>query len=118
MSQPPQPPPQPSATDIPEWDREPTTEGEWQGVPKERIAQLIMMQIPRYQQRPLIWDKADVKTKIESGLETELKGDFCWSLSFRPSFIAALLYEGFLPICTEMGKGSGLFVCLVSSLFH
>ena len=35
-------------------------------------------------------------------------GEFCWSLSFEPSFVSALLYEGFLPISSECGARLGL----------
>ena len=42
----------------------------------------------------------------------QLDGDFCWSLSFETAFLRALCYEGFLPICCELGGGSGLYVLL------
>ena len=36
----------------------------------------------------------------------------CRSLNFSARFVASLCYEGLLPICCELGGGTGLYVLL------
>jgi len=71
-----------------------------------------MAQIPRFRERPYVEDTAALTKALADGLATSLEGDFCWSLCFSAAFLHALCYEGFLPICCELGGGSDLFVLL------
>ena len=41
-----------------------------------------------------------------------LQSDFCWSLNFAPVFLAQLVYEGFLPICADLGGDTGLWLLM------
>jgi Leu/Phe-tRNA-protein transferase len=77
----------------------------WSPLCAETLKQLVIHQIPRFQSRPYLSDAAMLGEALSSGLATQLVGDFCWSLNFSPAFIRALCYEGFLPICCEIGGG-------------
>ena len=91
---------------------QPLGEG-WSHLDKRMVAQLIQTQNPSFRSvRPLIWDGSDLLKQIALGLETTLKHDFCWSLTFSPLFMAQLVYEGFLPICAELGGGTGLWLLM------
>jgi Leu/Phe-tRNA-protein transferase len=85
---------------------------QWCNLPKERVVQLITAQIPRFRTRPYLADARALVDALANGLATHLSGDFCWSLNFSASFVAALCYEGLLPICCELGGGTGLYVLL------
>jgi Leu/Phe-tRNA-protein transferase len=106
-----EPPGQESET----WDTEAIMGGQWAEIPKDRIKAIIEQQMTRYRKRPFLNDIQDLHTKIANDLTLTMKGDFAWSLNFRPSFLAALMFEGFLPICCELGGGSGLY-CLLPKL--
>jgi Leu/Phe-tRNA-protein transferase len=98
------------------WDNEASMGGQWSAVPKERIKALIMKQMSRYRTRPFLLDTNDLHKQMNQfELASKMKGDFAWSLNFYPSFLAALIFEGFLPICCELGGGSGLY-CLLPKL--
>eukprot|EP00656_Telonema_subtile_P016563 TRINITY_DN18758_c0_g1_i1.p1 TRINITY_DN18758_c0_g1~~TRINITY_DN18758_c0_g1_i1.p1 ORF type:complete len:249 (+),score=57.34 TRINITY_DN18758_c0_g1_i1:278-1024(+) len=47
-------------------------------------------------------------------VKQSLEGEFTWALTFRPSFVASLSYEGFLCICSDLGGTAqpGLWVLL------
>ena len=84
----------------------------WDHVDRSLLCQLVR-QLQRFNERPYIEDEHALEDAIACGtLERSLEGDFCWSLCFTPDFLAALCYEGFLPICCELGGGTGLFVLL------
>jgi len=91
---------------------EPSQGSQWADCPRDRVHTLIVQQIPSYSSRPYIRDRRELRQKLADGLERKLRGDFCWSLSFAPLFIERLCYEGFLPICTEIAGGTGLYVLL------
>jgi len=76
------------------------------------VAKIITMQIPRFRARPYLADASALSDALDSGLVTSLAGDFCWSLNFSTEFVGALCYEGLLPICCELGGGTGLYVLL------
>jgi len=85
---------------------------QWNQWPPEQLAALIRSQIPRFRNRPYLPDTHALSRALEAGLPVQLRGDFCWSLCFEAPFIQTLAYEGFLPICCELGGGSGLYVLL------
>ena len=68
----------------------------------------ITEQLPRFAERPFLDDHNFRDVQLT------LKGEFTWTLCFRPSFVAALSYEGFLSICSELGGSAqpGLYVLL------
>jgi Leu/Phe-tRNA-protein transferase len=83
----------------------------WDALTVEQLRTLICEQIPRFQQRPYLIDESalhDAERRFDFGFE----GDFCWSLCFSARFLQALSWHGFLPICCELGGGTGLFVLL------
>ena len=86
--------------------------GLWAAFDKTRLCHLIMEQIPRFAARPYIHNGTALAAALRYGIDHSLKGDFCWSLCFEPDFLRALIREGFLPICSELGGGTGLFVLL------
>ena len=51
----------------------------------------------------LLHDSEDLASAMAGGLAETLKGDFCWSVCFKPSFFCHLMREGFLPICCSLG---------------
>jgi len=86
--------------------------GQWANVDICNLRRLITQQIPRFSKRPYITDARALGVALDSRLEDELEGDFCWSLCFDPAFVRALIHEGFIPIACELGGGTGLFVLL------
>ena len=103
-------------SDVSDAQRQPGLEepqgGAWAMLDREYLFKLITEQIPRFKSRPYVADERALRFALRSGLAHRLLGDFCWSLSFAPRFIRRLCFEGFLPICCELGGGSGLFVLL------
>ena len=85
--------------------------GFWGNLEAPALQHMIIEQIPRFRHRPYLAGKEELIASISS-LSSTLIGDFCWSLCFTTSFLAELCYEGFLPICCELGGGTGLFVLL------
>ena len=68
----------------------------------------ITEQMPKFAERPFLDDRNFRNVQLK------LKGEFTWTLCFRPSFVAALSYEGFLSICSDQGGSAqpGLYVLL------
>jgi hypothetical protein len=86
---------------------------QWVHLEKKMLAQLIMQQQPGFRSsRPLIWDGRHLQRLVSEGLEHTLQTDFCWSLNFTPAFIAQLVWEGFLPICSDLSGESGLWLLM------
>lgn len=79
----------------------------WESFAPETLCRLILQQIPRFASRPYLADEHALELALRDGLERRLVGDFCWSLCFTAEFIAALCFEGFLPICCDLSVGSG-----------
>ena len=80
---------------------------------KDDVAKLIQSHDPSFRSgRPLIRSGEHLRTLMAAGLETTLRTDFCWSLNFTPVFLAQLVYEGFLPICSDLSGDEGLYVLL------
>ena len=75
--------------------------GLWAAIECSSLHRLITEQLPRFAERPYLQNAAEVTAALSQGLDISLEGDFCWSLSFEPSFLRMLIYEGFLPICCE-----------------
>eukprot|EP00039_Didymoeca_costata_P011533 m.162483 g.162483 ORF g.162483 m.162483 type:complete len:370 (+) comp15205_c0_seq2:273-1382(+) len=69
-------------------------------------------QLSYFRRRPYLENIPDMEKKIEQGLERKLRGDFCWSLTFTPAFFDRLLFEGFLPICTDVSDQGEVHVLL------
>ena len=84
----------------------------WSSLDHGSLRRLIAEQIPRFRARPYLADVALLRAFFATHLDTVLDDDYCWSLSFDPEFVRALCFEGFLPICAELGGGTGLFVLL------
>ena len=84
----------------------------WGSYDNVALRGLISEQIPRFQSRPYLADASTLAVALNEALDVTLEGDYCWSLNFAPAFIRALCFEGFLPICSELGGGTGLFVLL------
>jgi hypothetical protein len=84
----------------------------WTNVGHAALRRLISEQIPRFRLRPYLADASALSSALAAGLESSLDGDYCWSLCFSPEFVRSLTFEGFLPICSEVGGGTGLFVLL------
>ena len=84
----------------------------WGTLDHSHLRRLIADQIPRFRARPYLADVASIKAFFTARLESVLEDDYCWSLCFDANFFRALCFEGFLPICTELGGGTGLFVLL------
>ena len=53
----------------------------------------VFEQIPRFRCRPYLSDHVQLTELLSRGLAASLDGDFCWSLRFDASFLAALCYE-------------------------
>ena len=80
---------------------------------KDDVARLIQSHDPSFRSgRPLIRSGEHLRTLMADGLETTLRTDFCWSLNFTPIFLAQLVFEGFLPICSDLSDDEGLYVLL------
>ena len=80
---------------------------------KDDVARLIQSHDPSFRSgRPLIRSGEHLRTLMAEGLETTLRTDFCWSLNFTPLFLAQLVFEGFLPICSDLSGDEGLYVLL------
>ena len=84
----------------------------WASIDHAALRSLILEQIPRFRLRPYLADASAVDVFIAAGLDASLDGDYCWSLCFAPAFVRTLCSEGFLPICSELGGGTNLFVLL------
>ena len=93
-------------------DNVPPPGSEWQHEHADALSTMIAEQIPRFRSRPYLGCCEDLAAALRKNLEAHLQGDFCWSLNFAPRFVAALCAEGFLPICCELGGGTGLYVLL------
>ena len=93
-------------------DHAPGQAGQWSQLSLRHLYTLITEQIPRFRSRPFIADVAHLECIMRAGLASSLCDDFCWSLTFTAPFFARLCAEGFLPICCELGGGSGLYVLL------
>mmetsp|Transcript_24166 Transcript_24166/g.65433 ORF Transcript_24166/g.65433 Transcript_24166/m.65433 type:complete len:458 (-) Transcript_24166:204-1577(-) len=91
---------------------EPSQGGRWVTMPRAQLLALITAQVPAYTMRPYLADEEGVRRQLADGLAYTLVDDFCWSLNFRPRFVARLCFEGFLPICSEIAGGTGLYVLL------
>ena len=76
------------------------------------LCRLIVKQVPHFRCRPYLADVHGLESALADGLECSLEGEFCWSLCFSIEFIAALCFEGFLPICCDLGLDCNLFVLL------
>eukprot|EP00041_Stephanoeca_diplocostata_P012492 m.209347 g.209347 ORF g.209347 m.209347 type:complete len:309 (-) comp18977_c0_seq2:258-1184(-) len=85
--------------------------GPWAQMEEPQMHTMISKQSSYWRRRPYIKDEDELERLMKSGFDKKLKGDFCWSLNFKPRFYAKLGYEGFLPICSEM-SGDGLHVLL------
>lgn len=85
--------------------------GEWGRMHPMYIHKLIVTQSVRMKRMPYIADSNSLKKQMSGGLETSLRGDFTWSLSFKPRFYAELMYEGFLPIASELSD-DGLLILM------
>lgn len=81
----------------------------WASLDRATLQHLIVGQIPRFRTRPYLTSVDDAVAAI---VHDTLEGDYCWSLEFSPPFIRSLCSLGFLPICSELGGGTGLFVLL------
>jgi Leu/Phe-tRNA-protein transferase len=80
---------------------------------KDDVARLIQSHDPSFRGgRPLIRSGEHLRTLMAEGLEKTLRTDFCWSLNFTPVFLAQLVFEGFLPICSDLSDDEGLYVLL------
>lgn len=80
---------------------------------KDDVAGLIQSHDPCFRSgRPLILSGEHLRRLMGEGLETTLRTDFCWSLNFTPLFLAELVFEGFLPICSDLSGDEGLYVLL------
>ena len=83
----------------------------WSSLDHTALKRLISEQIPRFAQRPYLQgDSSSIRAALEEDLDFD--GDYCWALSLEPAFVRALCHEGFLPICSELGGGTGLFALL------
>lgn len=91
---------------------EPPQGPKWAAPARAHLRKVIECQIPTFRARPYIQDEAHLLEQLAGGLPTTLRDEFCWSLCFHPAFIRRLCYEGFLPICSEIANGTGLFVLL------
>ena len=81
----------------------------------EYLHKIIREQVPSFRQRPYLANLAEFKEQIRNKtIVNYLKGDYCWSLCFDPPFVANLCFEGFLPICCDVGGSEvpGLHVLL------
>lgn len=83
----------------------------WKALTTDQLCQLIRKQSPRFQRRQYLRDETSLES-FATTFNLDFEGDFCWSLCFSARFIRALCHEGFLPICCEFGRGTGLFVLL------
>ena len=80
---------------------------------KDDVAGLIQSHDQSFRSgRPLIRSSDHLRELMAEGLETTLRTDFCWSLNFTPLFLAHLVFEGFLPICSDLSGDEGLYVLL------
>ena len=80
---------------------------------KDDVVRLIQSHDPSFRSgRPLIRSGEHLRTLMAEGLEKTLRTDFCWSLNFTPLFLAQLVFEGFLPICSDLSGDEGLYVLL------
>ena len=80
---------------------------------KDNVADLIKSHDASFRTgRPFIKSSDHLLQLIEEGLETTMRTDFCWSLNFTPLFLAHLVREGFLPICSDLSGSDGLWVLL------
>lgn len=91
---------------------EPPQGSKWEVISRSYLRTVIEAQIPTFRARPYIQDETNLLEQLTNGLPTTLRDEFCWSLCFHPAFIRRLCYEGFLPICSEIANGTGLYVLL------
>ena len=80
---------------------------------KADVAGRIQAQMSSFRtEQPLIDGSEHLAELMAQGLESTLRGDFCWSLNFTPLFLAHLAREGFLPICSDLSGDDGLYVLM------
>ena len=86
----------------------------WAAIPTPELHAIIHNQIPSFRRRPYLADVSRLEAMLAAGSLLELEGDYCWSLCFEERFVARLCYEGFLPICCDVGGSEmpGLYVLL------
>jgi len=88
---------------------------QWAEMEREALARLILDQLPRFRSRLYLADaEALAQLLRRSPMAEVMSGDYAWSLCFEPAFVASLCWEGFLPICSELGGNGapGLFVLM------
>ena len=92
------------------------------GLTKEKHEEMAIAEIyaanPRLKYMPLITsstvaDRVHLRAFVDKVAQS-LPGDFCWSPSFSAPFIAALMYEGFLPMADRVAGGTKY--CLIPKL--
>ena len=91
---------------------EPPQGVQWAATQRAYLRAIIEEQIPTFRARPYIHDQQHLLELLAAGLATTLRDEFCWSLCFQPAFVRMLCHEGFLPICSEIANGTGLYVLL------
>lgn len=68
-------------------------------------------------QMPSLRDAAELRERMrDDRLAKTLRGEFCWSLNYDPSFFSELQYEGFLLICNVLRNGNEPIYVLMAKL--
>mmetsp|Transcript_20843 Transcript_20843/g.33576 ORF Transcript_20843/g.33576 Transcript_20843/m.33576 type:complete len:188 (-) Transcript_20843:297-860(-) len=57
---------------------------------------------PYFKKMPVLTPKHDLRKVVRIAVETKREKDFFWSLEFHPAYYAELVYNGFLPIATQL----------------
>ncbi|KAF4657608.1 hypothetical protein FOL46_007354 [Perkinsus olseni] len=79
-------------------------------IPTEQLILMIATQMPSFALAPeassrsrlLLMPAMDLQDMADAVVRNNMC-EFCWSLCFHPAFLSRLFYEGFLPICTDIG---------------
>lgn len=83
----------------------------WHQLPLAQLERIILQQLPRFRSRLYIADAGMLAILVAREVLERMPGDYSWSLCFEPAFIIALVREGFLPICCELGGGATPGLC-------
>mmetsp|Transcript_35488 Transcript_35488/g.111008 ORF Transcript_35488/g.111008 Transcript_35488/m.111008 type:complete len:385 (-) Transcript_35488:81-1235(-) len=75
------------------------------------LHKLVLRSNPWLTNFPLLMPGPDIH-HVAANLALEYKGKYCWSTCFDADFLAALMYEGYLPMAEMTKEGPAKFVLL------